>query len=898
MFNRNAQDRDLDEELRAYVDLLVAEKIRAGMTADAAQRAALIETGGIAQVKEGVRDVRPGVSLDTLLQDVRYAARSLRRHPALTATAVLTLAIGIGANAAIFTVVDAVLLRPLPPPVRAPNELVAVGRTTSVEGHTTGAPRADLYSLPLYRDLRAQTRSLSGLAATGTAGRLDVRIGGTGDYEHPAGRFVSGNYFDVLGVTAARGRLFASMDDDRAAGAAPDAVISDFYWRLRFGAAPNVVGRELHVGDATLRIVGVTPPGFTGEVVERPTDVWLPIGMEPIIAPHAAPIEERGTAWLLFLGRLAPSVTLASATPELTALIRRSLVANAMFAGERDMSRRAVVPITSGAKGLSAVRRAYGPALEELEAGVALLLLIVCTNVGNLLLARAVTRGPEMSLRLALGASRRRLVRQLMTESAMLAAVGGVAGLAFAWWGSRALAAAAAVGRAPIAPTRVDASVVGFTLAVTIVAVVAFGLAPALRTSRVDIASSLRAKGRVSHRPRARGGRVPIGRVLIPLQVTVSLVLLVGATLLARSLLNLDSGDAGLDRDHLLVVDVDAGTRGYAGARFAALTRDIVARLAALPGVRAVSYSQNGLFSGHEATALVAIPGFTGHGPDDSIVHYDFVGTGYMRAIGGTLLRGRDVEASDAAGRPSVAVVNEALEHFYFGRGSAIGKTIFFDTGVPTTIVGVVADVRDHSLTESAPRRAYVPYAQQIADTDRPSLVVEVRAAGDPAALVAPVREAITAVDDDLPLAAIAPLSVTMRASVREQRLVAVLAIGFGVVALALAAIGLYGVMTYAVARRTGEIGLRAALGAGRSDVIWLVLGDGLRLVVVGIALGAPLALVAARSLRGQLYDVPPTDPLSIAIALVVLVASAVFAALLPALRASRVSPAVALAQE
>jgi putative ABC transport system permease protein len=262
------------------------------------------------------------------------------------------------------------------------------------------------------------------------------------------------------------------------------------------------------------------------------------------------------------------------------------------------------------------------------------------------------------------------------------------------------------------------------------------------------------------------------------------------------------------------------------------------------------------------------------------------------------LLRGRDIGASDAPGRPSVAVVNESLERFYFGPASAVGKTIFFDAGVPTTIVGVVADVRDHSLTEPAPRRAYVPYAQQIGDTDRPSLVFEIRAVGDPAELVAPAREAITGVDHDLPLAAIAPLSVTMRASVREQRLVAALAIGFGVVALALAAIGLYGVMTYAVAQRTGEIGLRTALGAGRRDVVRLVLGDGLRLVAVGLAIGAPLALVAARSLRGQLYDVPPTDPLSIALALVVLVASAVFAALLPALRASRVSPVVALAHE
>jgi len=392
---------------------------------------------------------------------------------------------------------------------------------------------------------------------------------------------------------------------------------------------------------------------------------------------------------------------------------------------------------------------------------------------------------------------------------------------------------------------------------------------------------------------------VPIGALLVPLQVALCLVLLTGAALLTRSLRKLEARDPGLDRDHLVLAQVDVARLGIAGARFLALARDLGARLAAIPGVRAVSYSQNGLFIGHDAGALVSIPGFVGRTEDDSSLAYDLVGPNYVSAVGGRLLRGRDINDRDAAKTPSVTVLNESAAHFLFGDAAkAIGRTIYFDTGVPTAVVGVVADIRDHSLTKPIDRRAYVPYAQQIADDDHPFLSFEIRTNVDPASVVAAVRRTIAVAEPELPQIDVSPVSNVIRATIREQELVTTLATAFGVSALVLALVGLYGVMSYAVTRRTGELGLRSALGAGRGDVLRLVLGDGLRLVAIGLAGGVPLALLASRVLRAQLRGVPAADAMSLSVAAGGIAVCAVAAALIPALRASRVSPALALGQQ
>ncbi|HEY2376800.1 MAG TPA: ABC transporter permease [Gemmatimonadaceae bacterium] len=897
MRRRRNADGELAEELRAHVGLLIDERIRAGMTPDEARRNALLEMGGMAQVAEAVRDTRRGAWLMGVTRDLRYALRTLRRDPAVTIIAVLTLSIGIAANTAIFTVADAVLFRALP--VRAPNELIAIGKSTAVEAYTIGAPRGDVLSFPLYRDLRDDKHLVTGLAATGTARRLDVRIGAIDDFEHPAGRYVSGNYFDVLGVSAERGRVLTASDD-RQIGDSPVAVLSDAYWRDRFGADPNVVGRVIRVGAARLTIIGVAARGFGGDVLERPTEIWLPITMAPLVDPHSVSIDDRGRSWLLLIGRLAPGVSLAQARAAFTTLIRRNLAANANPPGDPARYDRVPVIVTAGGKGFSAIRSAYAAPLRILSIGVAILLLIVCTNVANLSLARGIARGREMTLRLALGAGRWLLVRQLLVESGVLALVGCGLGVALAWAGSRVVVTMAATNDVPIATPRIDVNVLIFAFLVTIVAVLLFGLVPALRVSSIDIASALRMRGRSAvrvARSTSRSG-VPIGRALIPLQVTLSLVLLVGAALLTRSLRELQTKDPGVDRDHLLVVDIDVAKRGYRGDRLLALVRQMRERLASLPGARDVSYSQNGLFSGHRATALVAVPGFDSRSPEDSILPYDLVGSGYVRAIGGHLLRGRDIAESDAVHQPSVAVVNDVAERFYFGRQSAVGKVIYFDAGVPTTIVGVVAGIRDRELAGDVGRRAYVPYVQEIGDSEEPSLVFVVRTGGDPSLLTTSVRAVVASIDRDLPIWRVTPLSALMRDSIREEQLLARVALTFGLIALLLAGVGLYGVMHYAVSRRTSEIGIRTALGASRVDVLRLVLTDGLRLVIVGLVLGLPLSWLAARSLRALLDNVAPTDVVSLVSAMSVLLGCAALAAFLPALRASRVQPVVALREE
>lgn len=895
-------ETDADEELSSFLGARSEDLMARGMTRAEAQAEALRRLGGASHdaVRDRLRrsaarrDRRLGIreQFDAVAQDIRIGTRRLVKEPVIGAVAVLTLAMGIGTNTAIFTVVDNVLFRPLP--VRQPNDLVAIGKLTAVNGNTTGGARPDLISVPLYRDVRDRTRTVSGLAATGTAGRLDVRLTPDGEFEHPNGRFVSENYFEVLGVRAQRGRIFGAPEGG-AAGSSPVAVISDTYWRDRLNGARDVVGRDITVDGVKLTVVGVMQRGFTGDIVERPTDIWLPIEMRPALEPHGPPMMDRATCWLLMVGRLAPGATLVGARAELTSLIRTILVSTTASPDEAARYAHAPVDVVSGAQGISSVRRSFRSALVTLQVGVGVLLLIVCLNLANLVLARAVARGPEMSLRLALGAGRGRLVRQLSTESALVGALGAGLGLAAAWWGSRALVSAATADSAAAA-ARVSWPVMVFTLAIAVGATLCFGVVPAFRASRGDVASPMRSLGRTVGG--SRGGRVPVGRLLVPLQVAMSLVLLTAAALLSRGLRHVETERMGLDREHVLVADVDPTRLGIAGQPFLTLGDQLIARIGSLPGVRAVTYSQNGLFAEHDGSALVAVPGFTGRTSADSLLNYDLVGPGYLRGIGATLLRGRDLDARDGPKQPSVIVINDAAARFYFGGRNAVGQAIYFDPKVPSTVVGVIADVQDHSLGGPPVRRAYTPYAQQIGDTEDPSMSLEVRTIGDPALEAGVVRAAIAAVDPELPIVAVDPLAVRVRASIRRDRLLVRLSFGFGVAALLLAAVGLYGVMSYAVTRRTGEIGLRSALGATRGEVLRLVLGDGLRMVALGILVGAPATWLAARALQSQLHDVPATDPVSVVVALAVLATCATVAVLVPAWRASRVAPAVALNAE
>jgi predicted permease len=904
--------RAVDDEIAFHIEMRTQQLIASGMTPDAAWAEALRQFGSIESVRQGcitldeerVRAMRRANFLDELRQDVIYSIRALRRNLGFTAIAVTTLALGIGANTAIFTLIDALLLRPLPVP--APQQLIELGRPTATMAifHSTEVT-ADLFTYPVYRELRERNRFVTGLLASGVTERLDVLVGhNAGEPEHPHGRFVSGNYFQVLRVPAAIGRTFDSSAD-AGVGTTPVVTISDGYWTRRFGKDPGVVGRSILIDGVPFTIIGVTAPGFFGEIVGEATDLWIPITMQPVMMPRAPRLTDRRLSWLLLLGRLAPGVSLPAAESGFRTLIPQLLADEVRADPLRTKAPRHLELFTgSGEKGFSRARRVYRVPLLTLMVGVVLVLLIICANVANLLLARAMARHQEMAVRLAIGAGRMRLIRQLLTESAVLALLAGGAGVLIAVWGSQLLLVLASDGGATIPlDLHPDLPMLLFTMGLSLATVVLFGLVPALRAARVDVAPVLRSQGRGtigSGRPGR--GRIPLGTALIAGQVALSLVLLIGASLLVRSLRSVENANPGLDRDHLLIVGVDVQARGYVGERRMTQIRELAARLAQLPGVAAVTFSELGLFNGSEGSTSVHIPGFSARHPEDTVVYFDAVGPDYVRAIGGRLLQGRDFTTSDAEGSAPVILINETMARFYFGHSNPIGRSAqFTDSALKpfsTEVVGVIADVKDHDLHAVPIRRFYTPYLQHPGDTPPPELRFEIRTVGDPAALVPQVRRAITTFDPLLPIDGIDPLTSLMRQSISQERLLARLASGFGTLALLMAAIGLYGVMTYAVNRRTGEIGLRVALGAAQGDIVRMVLGNALRVVATGVLVGVPFGLATTRLLRSQLHGIDATDPVSIAVALTVLAAAAVAASLLPALRAGRVAPLVALRQE
>ena len=904
-FGRAHIAREVDDELTFHLEMRMQRLMAAGMSAEAARLEALRQFGNVDGVREDCvtmdqqreRAMHRTNVIGEVQQDVVYALRTLRRNAGFTFVIVAALALGIGANTAIFTLVNAVVVRTLP--VRDPEQLVAIGDPQRVSSFTQGSPRTDLISAPLYRDVRDRARSFTGVLASGRTERLDVRIDGNrSELEHPRGRFVSGNYFTVLGVPAFAGRVFDGSED-RVAGASPVATISHAYWTRRFQNDRSVVGRTIVVNNTRITIVGVAARDFTGEIVGASPDIWLPVGMHDALYPNSRILDDRSSAWLLLLGRLAPGRTLAQAQQELEPLINQSIVANAPGAqGRNFLASKPESYVSSGAKGFSRVRATFQAPLVTLMIGVGLLLVIICANVANLLLARAIARGREMAVRLALGAARGRLVRQLLTESIVLAVMGATAGLVVAWWGSHALLALASNGSTMALDLGLDVRVLLFTLGISFLAVGLFGLMPALRASRVELAASMRANAHAIAGSALgnRGQRAPLGKLLIIGQVALSVVLLVGAGMLVRSLRNVQSVDVGLDRDHLLVLDVDINSRGYSGQRLANLAQTLRDRIATLPGVADVAFSENGIFSGVESSTTVRIPGFVAREPTDSVVVYDLIGPGYVRGIGGRLVAGRELTANDAGRGPRGALINAAAAQFYFPHGSAVGKFLHFQDSIAVEILGVVADVRDHQLDGKPARRVYFPYLRPDSVLTYPgALFFEIRTNGEPAALIQQVRKAVVAVDPTLPIDGLTPVRTLMQQSIREERLVATLASAFGVLALVLAGIGLYGVMTYAIARRTGEIGLRVALGAQRNDVLWMVLAEALRVVGTGLLVGVPLAIASTRLLGAQLHDVGAFDATSLLVAVAVLVVSAVVAVLLPAMRASRVPPIVAL---
>ncbi len=844
---------------------------------------------------------RPTRLMEETWQDVRFGVRMLRKNAAFALIVVAILTLGIGANTAIFTLVNAVVLKPLP--VANPEELVLFSDSPS-EGTSLGDPvtgKWRLFSYSAYRYFREHNDSFQELAAfrSGEA-RLSVRLEGEQSGEgatRAQGHLVSGNYFAVMGAKAALGRTLTAEDDAAAAG--PAAVASYGYWRDKLASDASVIGRSVVLNGTAFTIVGVMGPEFFGARVRRSPDFWLPLAFQPQVEMQESYLGNDRAYWLNIIGRLKPGVRISEARASIDVQLQQFLTnqAGAQISDERRQGIQAsYVELTEGSRGISGLRFYYSETLNMLMVIVALILLIACANVGNLLLSRSFARQREILIRLALGANRARLIRQLLTESVLLSALGGVFGVLFAQWGARALVKLVA----PTAPLdiKADAMVLGFTALVALLAGILFGLAPALRASRVDLTSGLKDKSAGSGGGRLRFG---LATTLVVSQVALSLVLLVGAGLFARSLLKLERQDLGFNQNNVLLVDIDPRLAGYKPAGLNNLYQQLLDRLAVVPGVQSVSLASYSPLSGNSRTSNISIEGYTPSGDEDMIISHMLVGPRYSETLGLPLLVGREIGPQDTPASRKVAVVNEAFAESFFPGQNPIGRRFGFGDDSKKSgdieIVGLVRDAKYQSAREKPTRMAYLAILQeQNASAYMSNL--ELRTAGDPLLLAGEVRAAVAQVDDKLPIISVTSLGKQLDQSLAQDRLMAQLVSFFGALALVLASVGLYGVMAHAVGRRTSEIGIRMALGAERSSILWMVLREAMFQVAVGVAIGIPAALAAGRFVSSMLYGVEATDPLSILVATAVMLVTALVAGYIPAYQATKVDPMVALRYE
>ncbi|MGH9941550.1 MAG: ABC transporter permease [Pyrinomonadaceae bacterium] len=853
----------------------------------------------------------------SLWQDLRYGARMLWKKPAFTVVVVVTLALSVGANTALFSVVDAMLLKKLP--VREPDRLVLFQAQApekfsygSYNGSTSRDPATGLRvmtSFPhqSFTRLRAQESALSDIFAFGNVG-FNVQADRQADVA--SGQAVSGNYFVGLGVPALIGRTLTDEDDK--AAATPVAVLSHRYWQRRFGGDVAVVGRQISLNNVAFTVVGVTPRGFEGAgQVGSSRDISIPLAWEPAVSAGRSRLEGAGEAWLRLMGRLKPDATPEQARAQLEGIFHQSV---AEHRAARQTQARGGDPIkplepkdyprlalVSGSQGEMNTRQFYERPLYLLLGVVVLVLLIACANVANLLLARASSRQQEIAVRLALGASRWRILRQLLTESVLLAGLGGALGVLFALWIKDGLLMVGDWGGARMTTLdpQLDLRVFGFTSALSLLTGLLFGLAPAWRATRINVTPALKDSTRGS----SAASRSLLSRTLIVAQVALSLLLLVGAGLFLRTLVNLQRIETGFNAHNLLLFSVEPGLIGYKDERLAHLYRRMAERLEAAPGVQAVTFSRNALLSGGHSSRDIYLPGAAG--PDGKIradeIYVHQVRENFLEAMEIPLLAGRRLATQDDERAPKVAVVNQTFVSRYFPNESALGKRFSFDPKKPgqIEIVGVARDTKYTRQRDEIPPTVYLPWAQELAALR--GATFDVRTAGNPTAAVAAVREAVRDVDANLPLNNIRTQLEQADETLAMERLFAKLFSLFGLLAQLLAAIGLYGVLAYSVAQRTHEIGIRMALGANRRDVLRMVLRQGMTLVLAGMALGLAGAYVLTKyleSLTGMLYGVPATDPLTFAGVVILLGGVALLACYLPARRATKVDPMIALRYE
>ncbi|HEX9234135.1 MAG TPA: ABC transporter permease [Candidatus Acidoferrum sp.] len=913
--SRRKRVEELNQELESHVTMAAKDLVARSALKTAAAHAARHELGNFSLVREVTQDAWGGRWWRDLLEDSRHGLRILRKNPGFTAVAVLTLALGIGANTAIFTVLNSAVLKSLP--VAHPEELVVL-TDPDAHGSQFGSQTGDrsLLAYSEFEYLRDHNDFFSGIfAADSSLPDVEVNLGDSsagsgGKKETNRVKLVSGDYFATLGVTPAAGRMFRT-EVDRARGGSPIAVVSYVFWKQRFGLNPSMLGKTIHIRHASFEIVGVAPPEFFGETVGEAPDIWIPMMMQEAVYPGRdllSPSPQGITnqhLWIQVMARLKPETSFAQAKTRINVVFKRMLesaAGAAMTAAEPRNYLDQRLNVQPGARGASTLRADFGTPLAFLMVLVGLVLLIACANVANLVLARGAARQKEFAMRIAIGAGRTRLIRQLLAESLLLALLGAFAGVLLAYWADTLLLHM--VSQAATRPGAIqlhlipDLRVLGFTLGVTALTTILFGLIPSLHVTRPNLSPVLKsASVGVTGEPVER--QLPLGKMLVVIQVAISLVLLVAAGLFVHSLSKLSQVNLGYNRENLLLFQVNATAGGYKGPAATRMYQQLLERISAIPGLRGATVSHNGLFSHSESGDPIAVEGYTPKPNEEMDSRIDHVGPGYFSTMGIPILMGREIGLQDSSAGVRGGVINETFARRFFPNVNPIGKHIR-DTypGNPADmgVVGVAADAKYNSLREETPPRVYAPLFNPM--WEQAAAIYEVRTFADPSSVSVSLRKAVEETSASLPAIEIHTMSGLVDDSLETDRFIEKLAGALGILAMLLASIGLYGIMAYTVACRTRDIGIRLALGAEKENVLWQVLRETLALVLIGTAIGVPLAMGATHLVKSMLFGLGFADPIAILFAAAVLALVAAVAGLLPAWRASQVNPMVALRHE
>lgn len=832
----------------------------------------------------------------SLLPDFRYALRAIRRSPLFATVAILSLALGIGANTAIFTLMDQLMLRPLP--VKNPDQLVMLYQRGSHNGNNMGDR---MQSYPIYQDFQQKAALLSEVFCRRT---IESSVSVNNQTERVDAELVSGNYFTALGVKPALGRVLNSREDDRQYLGHPVAVLSYDYWVNRFAKDPTILGQKILVNNYPLTVVGVSAEGFAGLDPSRSTQLRVPIQMMPVMVPQWTflKMDDRRSRWVQVFARLKNGQTLETVKPQLQVLFRQIREYEMTLPAARTWSNymRArfmdgTIDLSAASSGYSQLRNSFSTALIVLMCMVGLVLLIACANVANLLIARSFSRQKEIAVRLSLGASRGQLVRQLLVESLLLAFAGGVAGVALAVAMTKGLLALVPSEGSPLLiRAEPDSRILIFTLSLTVLTGLVFGLVPALRASRPDLWSTLKdAVGSVS----GSGGSLYLRKGLVMAQVALSFLLLFGAGLFVRSLFNLQATDTGFDEmDNLVTFQVSPALNGYDGLRATRLYTDLLEQIRALPGIKSASLASVALLSGNEWDSTMSVEGHTAKDGEDMQAFINSLSPGYFETMGISLLEGRDFDRRDIKEDAKVAIVNQRFAKHYFGDRSAIGRHLGRgsrpDTKLDVQIIGVVEDTLYEGPREGVRRQVFVP------NWGKQGVAFYVRTSLGSHSAHGLLRTAVKKLDVGLPIYQMKTLAAQLDETLLTERLIALLSAGFGMLATLLAAIGLYGVMAFVVARRTKELGLRMALGAQPREVIWMVMREVLTLLGLGLLVGVPTAILLGRYVAAQLYGIEANDPWVAGTSMLLLILVASLAGFIPARRASRIDPIVALRYE